>query len=90
MTDRKVWMVTGSSRGLGRAIVKGLLERGELVSATARNAGDLEGLKAQFGEQVRVAALDVTRPEDAKRVIGEASWELLRNRRRSNSPDRSM
>ena len=31
MTDRKVWMVTGSSRGLGRAIVKGLLERGELV-----------------------------------------------------------
>ena len=36
MTDRKVWMVTGSSRGLGRAIVEGLLERGELVVATAR------------------------------------------------------
>jgi NAD(P)-dependent dehydrogenase (short-subunit alcohol dehydrogenase family) len=64
-------MVTGSSRGLGRAIVEGLLERGELVSATARNTGDLEGLKAQFGEQVRVAALDVTRSEDAKRVVGE-------------------
>jgi NAD(P)-dependent dehydrogenase (short-subunit alcohol dehydrogenase family) len=71
MTGRKVWMVTGSSRGLGRAIVEGLLERGELVSATARNTGDLEELKAQFGEQVHVAVLDVTRPEDAKRVIGE-------------------
>jgi NAD(P)-dependent dehydrogenase (short-subunit alcohol dehydrogenase family) len=71
MTDRKVWMVTGSSRGLGRAIVEGLLERGELVVATARNTGDLEGLTAQFGEQVRTAALDVTRPEDAKQVVEE-------------------
>jgi NAD(P)-dependent dehydrogenase (short-subunit alcohol dehydrogenase family) len=72
MTDRKVWMVTGSSRGLGRAIVEGLLERGELVIATARNTGDLEGLTTKFGEQVRVAALDVTRAEDAKRVVDEA------------------
>ena len=52
MTDRKVWMVTGSWRGIGRAIPEGLLERGELVVATARNTGDLEGLKARFGEQV--------------------------------------
>jgi NAD(P)-dependent dehydrogenase (short-subunit alcohol dehydrogenase family) len=71
MTDRKVWTVTGSSRGLGRAIAEGLLERGELVVATARTTGDLEGLKARFGEQVQVAALDVTRPEDAKRVLEE-------------------
>jgi NAD(P)-dependent dehydrogenase (short-subunit alcohol dehydrogenase family) len=71
MTDRKVWMVTGSSRGLGRAIVEGLLERGELVVATARNTRDLRGLTTQFGEQVRAAALDVTRAEDAKRVVEE-------------------
>ncbi|HEY3987784.1 MAG TPA: SDR family NAD(P)-dependent oxidoreductase [Acidobacteriaceae bacterium] len=64
-------MATGSSRGLGRAIAEGLLERGELVVATARNTGDLEGLNARFGEQVQVAALDVTRPEDAKRVVEE-------------------
>ncbi|HEY4051175.1 MAG TPA: SDR family NAD(P)-dependent oxidoreductase, partial [Acidobacteriaceae bacterium] len=50
---------------------EGLLERGELVVATARTTGDLEGLKARFGEQVQVAALGVTRPEDAKRVIEE-------------------
>lgn len=72
MMDRKVWVVTGSSRGLGRAIVEGILERGELVVATARNTGELEGLKARFGEQVQLAALDVTRPEDAERVIDEA------------------
>jgi NAD(P)-dependent dehydrogenase (short-subunit alcohol dehydrogenase family) len=71
MTDRKVWMVTGSSRGLGRAIAEGLLERGDLVVATSRNTGDLRGLTARFGEQVREAALDVTRAKDAERVIEE-------------------
>lgn len=71
MTNRKVWMVTGSSRGLGRAIVEGLLERGDLVVATARNADDLEGLTTRFGDQVRIEALDVTRAKDAERVIGE-------------------
>ena len=71
MTNRKVWVVTGSSRGLGRAIVEGLLERGDLVVATARNADDLGGLTTRFGDQVRIEALDVTRAKDAERVIGE-------------------
>jgi NAD(P)-dependent dehydrogenase (short-subunit alcohol dehydrogenase family) len=71
MTDRKVWMVTGSSRGLGRAIVESLLQRGELVVATARNTDDLEGLMTQFGDQVRALALDVTKAEDAERVVQE-------------------
>jgi NAD(P)-dependent dehydrogenase (short-subunit alcohol dehydrogenase family) len=71
MTDRKVWMVTGSSRGLGRAIVERVLERGDLVVATSRNTSDLNGLTAQFGEQVRTATLDVTRAQDAERVVEE-------------------
>lgn len=71
MTNRKVWMVTGSSRGLGRAIVEGLLERGDLVVATARSADALGGLTTRFGDQVRIEALDVTRAKDAERVIGE-------------------
>ena len=71
MTDRRVWMVTGSSRGLGRAIAEGLLERGELVVATARNTDGVGELKSRFGDQIQVAALGVTRPEDAKRVVEE-------------------
>ena len=71
MTDRRVWMVTGSSRGLGRAIAEGLLERGEVVVATARNTDGVGELKSRFGDQIQVAALDVTRPEDAKRVVEE-------------------
>jgi NAD(P)-dependent dehydrogenase (short-subunit alcohol dehydrogenase family) len=32
----KVWFVTGSSRGLGRALVEVALEAGDRVAATAR------------------------------------------------------
>ncbi len=32
----KVWFVTGSSRGLGRALVEVALEGGDRVAATAR------------------------------------------------------
>lgn len=32
----KVWFVTGSSRGLGRAFVEAALSRGDRVAATSR------------------------------------------------------
>ena len=35
----KVWFVTGSSRGLGRAFVEAALSRGDRVAATARSRG---------------------------------------------------
>ena len=37
-TDRPAtWFVTGASRGLGLALVKYLLERGDRVAATTRS-----------------------------------------------------
>lgn len=38
MTSRKVWFVTGCSKGLGHALVKKLLEEGYPVAATSRDA----------------------------------------------------
>ncbi len=40
----KVWFVTGSSRGLGRALVDVALEAGDRVVATARNPERLHDL----------------------------------------------
>jgi NAD(P)-dependent dehydrogenase (short-subunit alcohol dehydrogenase family) len=33
----KVWLITGASRGLGRAFTEAILEAGDRVVATARN-----------------------------------------------------
>jgi NAD(P)-dependent dehydrogenase (short-subunit alcohol dehydrogenase family) len=57
---RKVWFVTGSSRGLGRNFVEAALSRGDKVAATARSAGSLDGLVAAHGEAVLPLELDVT------------------------------
>lgn len=50
----KVWMITGSSRGLGLEIARMALEAGQSVIATARKA---EAVTAVLGEPERLLAL---------------------------------
>jgi NAD(P)-dependent dehydrogenase (short-subunit alcohol dehydrogenase family) len=56
----KIWLVTGSSRGLGRAIVEAALDAGDLVIATARKPEQLSDLAGKYGNRVMPLALDVT------------------------------
>jgi NAD(P)-dependent dehydrogenase (short-subunit alcohol dehydrogenase family) len=56
----QVWLVTGSSRGFGRALVKAALEAGDRVVATARRPEQLSEFTRDYGEQVLPLALDVT------------------------------
>src|SRR5246127_3168939 len=56
----QVWLVTGSSRGLGRAIVEAGLLAGNKVLATARDIESLRELSERYGDQVKLFELDVT------------------------------
>lgn len=48
MSSKKVWFVTGASKGLGLSLVKKLLSEGYRVAATSRNAGCLiEAVKTE-------------------------------------------
>ena len=55
----QVWLVTGSSRGLGHAIVEASLATGNKVLATARDIKSLADL-SEYGDQVKLFAMDVT------------------------------
>jgi len=68
----KVWFVTGSSRGLGRAIVTAALAAGHRVVATARKPEQLTDLAARYPETLRTLSLDVSDNEAVKRVVAEA------------------
>ena len=37
MNNKRVWFITGASKGIGRSLVKQLLAQGERVAATSRN-----------------------------------------------------
>ncbi|MFF2998043.1 SDR family NAD(P)-dependent oxidoreductase [Streptomyces sp. NPDC057950] len=67
----KVWFVTGSSRGLGRAIVEAALEAGDQVVATARKPAQLDDLVARHGDRILPLALDVARDDDVQRAVRE-------------------
>lgn len=57
---KKVWFITGSSRGLGFEFAKAALERGDLVAATSIEPERIEILTEQYGDRVWSAYLDVT------------------------------
>jgi NAD(P)-dependent dehydrogenase (short-subunit alcohol dehydrogenase family) len=59
MADSKVWFITGCSKGFGRIWAEAALERGDKVTATARDASTLEPLTERYGDNVLTLALDV-------------------------------
>ncbi|KAF2999980.1 Oxidoreductase boa17 [Neopestalotiopsis sp. 37M] len=66
----KVWLITGSSRGLGRAIVEAALQAGDSVIATARNPGQLESLVQKYGsDKVFPVAMDVSNNDNVVKAV---------------------
>lgn len=63
-------LVTGSSKGIGRAIAEVLHGEGCHVALNGRNSADLATATAQLGGSIGIEG-DVTRPEEARRVVSE-------------------
>ena len=67
---RKVWMVTGASRGFGAEISKAVLNSGDMLVATARNPKAIEF--RGYRENLLPVALDVTDDAQAKQAVAAA------------------
>ena len=64
----RVWLITGASSGLGRALADAALERGERVVATARDPERVADLAQSHPENAIAARLDVTDLDDWERL----------------------
>jgi NAD(P)-dependent dehydrogenase (short-subunit alcohol dehydrogenase family) len=64
-----VWLITGSSRGLGRALAEVVFREGHKLVATARSPEQLGDLVERYGDQVRAVALDVTDARAASNAV---------------------
>ncbi len=70
--EPKVWLITGSSRGLGRVWTEAALQRGDKVAATARNIDSIAGFKEKYGDNVLTLPLDVTQAAQVKDAVKTA------------------
>lgn len=71
MPDKRAALVTGASKGLGRAIALGLARRGWDLVLVARSAGELDVLSGEIrelGRKVLPAPADVTRADELHRA----------------------
>lgn len=69
-----VALVTGSNRGIGRALVEALLEKGaSKVYAGARELDSLNDLVATHGDRVVGIELDITNAEQIKAAAAKAT-----------------
>jgi NAD(P)-dependent dehydrogenase (short-subunit alcohol dehydrogenase family) len=67
-----VWLITGCSRGLGRALSEEALAAGYRVVATARCTDDLAELVARYPGTAAAVVLDVTKPDQITAALDAA------------------
>ena len=74
-SSRKVYVITGASRGLGLGLVTGLLKQPDtIIVAAARNpdkAEPLQKLAKEYGDRLHTVSLDTSNEESVK------VWQLL-------------
>ena len=71
MTDKKVWFITGTSRGMGVDFAKAALSAGHAVVATGRNTDAVSKAVGQ-AENLLVVKLDVTSRAEAESAVQTA------------------
>src|SRR5437899_3327560 len=67
-----VFLVTGTSRGLGLKIAEAVLEAGHSLVATARNPKLPDELTRRYADRLRQVTLDVTDPAAAEAAVRTA------------------
>jgi len=64
ITGRKVWFITGISSGLGRALIRAVVQHGDFAIGTLRNQEQVDSFNANHKGKAEAIKLDVTKAED--------------------------
>lgn len=76
MNTQRVWLVTGTSKGLGLDLTKFLLENNQIVIATSRNKNAVEEQITENKQNLYAVSLDITDDLAVKKVVDEYEQQL--------------
>lgn len=74
----QVVLVSGGSRGIGRALAEAFARRGAQVAVTGRDPGPLEETARALGPHARAFPCDVARAQDRERLVEKVLAEFGR------------
>jgi len=69
INESPIWLITGCSSGLGRALAAHALERGDRVAVTARDRAAVPELAARYGDRALALELAVTDPASVTAAV---------------------
>ncbi len=72
MAEKRLAIVTGAARGIGRAVVLELLKQGRIVAGLDINAGqlsELEDVVKQAGFTVITKCVDITNTDEFTKIL---------------------
>lgn len=78
MSEKKLAVVTGAARGIGRAVVLELLKQGRIVAGLDINAGqltELEDVVKQAGFTVITKCVDITNTDEFTKILESLASE---------------
>jgi len=69
----KVVLITGASKGIGKAAAQAFVNEGARVAINARGADELRAAAAEIGGDTLAVSADVTHPPDVERMVAEVT-----------------
>lgn len=70
--DQKIWLITGVSRGLGKALAQAVLDKGDIVIGITRNGkADING----DSNNLKLFGLELSDPVQIRQKV-EAAYKL--------------